>query len=698
MELNWVKLNGFKRFEKATLNTSGKVIALLGPNEAGKSSLLEALTRLNDDNQFQADIQLTRNQDFSDDHIVLEAGFLLSDEDRQAISHLYKSESVQWLYIKKPVSGKRQFELKSLLPIDILYVDRIIERFNKVLSFKTTLVPPKNPLYPNDFDKLYKYINQEDFLSIEQDGQTLIKELKETSTKNNLLSSQIKNNLNNLINLLSKFKNDLEELKSKITTDSQEPDVVIQVTMYKVSNDVLKLRENIDQLTQSINDLLEYDSGTDPNQQAIEILQGRIPNFLLFNQPHRELKSNFNLATLDKTKPTKALENLLKIANINVEELGQIYNNPTKLHSTINKANKTIQEVYEGKWSQSEVRPVLDVNGSVLRVFIDNKDLESFELHQRSDGLRQFIALINFLEVEHAEQPILLVDEAELHLHYDAQADLIEIFSRQKFAAKIIYTTHSVGCLPEDLGTGVKFVCPLENIEERSEVKKHFWLLDKRPGVLPLLFGMGASQLSFIAIRQSVFVEGATDMLLLPTLFRQSLSIEHLGFQIVQGIAMTAKADYGLLENHAPKVAFLVDNDQEGAKYKRELKKAGIEDTRIFQLPKLEKAIVIEDYLQKELYLEAVNHQIQKWNETGGDDYLMSIEDIPNENRPLAVKEWCEKHQLKNPEKISITYYLLDLATGERQENLIEDKVQESFIQLYQDISDILKVEKVMRY
>ncbi|MEO1801790.1 MAG: hypothetical protein AAFR62_15410, partial [Cyanobacteria bacterium J06629_2] len=250
-----------------------------------------------------------------------------------------------------------------------------------------------------------------------------------------------------------------------------------------------------------------------------------------------------------------------------------------------------------------------------------------------------------------------------------------------------IYTTHSVGCLPEDLGTGVKLVSPVEDVEERSTIKKHFWSVDQRPGVVPLLFGMGASQLSFMAVRQSVFVEGATDMLLLPTLFRQATKREHLGFQIVPGIAMTSNANFGLLENHAPRVAFLVDRDRDGEKYIKQLKKSGIEENRIYQLPEWNQALVLEDYVRKELYLEAVNNQIKQWNNNTEND-LMSVENIPDSNRPQAVENWCKdpNRNLKTPEKVSVTYELLDLATGERQEKLIGDSLQDKLSKLYESI------------
>ena len=48
MELKWLKVKAFRRFhELSTLNLSGRLVALVGPNESGKSSIIKALTYLN---------------------------------------------------------------------------------------------------------------------------------------------------------------------------------------------------------------------------------------------------------------------------------------------------------------------------------------------------------------------------------------------------------------------------------------------------------------------------------------------------------------------------------------------------------------------------------------------------------------------------------------------------------------------------
>ena len=80
MKLIWVEINGYRRFEKkAKMNLDGKLIAIVGPNEAGKSSFLKALEHLNSSDAFTATgaaQELTRGANIPPEQIIVKAGFL----------------------------------------------------------------------------------------------------------------------------------------------------------------------------------------------------------------------------------------------------------------------------------------------------------------------------------------------------------------------------------------------------------------------------------------------------------------------------------------------------------------------------------------------------------------------------------------------------------------------------------------------
>src|SRR5206468_181099 len=98
-------------------------------------------------------------------------------------------------------------------------------------------------------------------------------------------------------------------------------------------------------------------------------------------------------------------------------------------------------------------------------------------------------------------------------------ADLVRAFEQQSLAAKIIYTTHSAGCLPSDLGTSVRVVEPIPDTD-RSRIRNDFW--GTSAGFSPLLMAMGASALAFTPTRRAVLAEGPSDLLLLPSLLKDA--------------------------------------------------------------------------------------------------------------------------------------------------------------------------------
>lgn len=205
---------------------------------------------------------------------------------------------------------------------------------------------------------------------------------------------------------------------------------------------------------------------------------------------------------------------------------------------------------------------------------------------------------------EYSGRPvILLIDEAESHLHYEAQARLANFLSTQTLAQHVIYTTHSPGCLPNDL-SAIRAVIPSAD-NTSSRIESRVWK-DKGKDFKHLFWLLGAENFAFTAARNVLITEGETDFVLLPHLLREALGAEELNFQVLPGLAAAKKKNSFELE--AVKVAYLVDGDDDGDKYKKNLLDDKVDETRIFQF---EPGLALEDYLNLKLYAKAVNIELE---------------------------------------------------------------------------------------
>lgn len=622
MELFQVEITGFKKFrEKATLKTRGKLLAILGPNEAGKSSLLRALERLNDSEEFQP---TERSRDSGGNGPIIKATYLLSAADRDAVGLAVGN----WYDLTKSSNGKLGWSIRPTPPDrDYSHRPKLIAQIAKLPKSAQTFLIEKD----------------EDLLA----------------ATNELLGR--------------KFTNEAElsaESKEKFT------EIVSRWQSATESDAPSKTRHISDNLAAAV----RLETAESQRLVAGKALWGRLPEFLFFSQADRDLQASYAWSDLSATTPT-ALSNLAKVAEVDLPKLISIATsnpNDPEFDTLMERANVALERNFQAAWKQSKVSVVLAHREQSLLVQVYNNDRSRTDFAQRSDGLRQFVALRCFTAARESDNFVLLIDEVEQHLHYDAQADLVQMLADQTVASKVIYTTHSLGCLPEDLGNGVRLIIPTAPDSDWSRIENKFWLVrDKEEAAFsPILMGMGASTMAFFPTRAAILVEGPSDTILLPTMFREALGESAIGVQFVHGLSENGHLSLPLLNSTGTRVCYLLDNDGGGRKLAEQLIERKVDRKRAFHLPNSKGDAELEDFLEPALLAEAASNLARQHLEI---EKLVSAADLPKFGKWDRIVQACEEAGVKALKKVPVAYEILELLDTAPSRHVVDRRHLASF-------------------
>lgn len=608
MRLTEVEISGYKRLAaKQTMDLDGQLVCIVGPNGAGKSSFLDALVHLTDSKGFDRD-EMTRAEHGSVLSPVLRATYVLEDGDREALSPIPEAADAMTFSVTKTDADGLRYSVRPYPARRLDLRERAGKRLTEFLSSKwlEAAAPMEDALDP-PIEPTTAELTEQALAAASSDSQELTEEQTASfgAIRDRLRTIRDGNHLAEAGDLAEKYA---------------------------------KFPEDLDKL-------IERETAPHPHQLAINELYGRQPRFVKFERRHRELEAQYDLTG----EPELPVQNLLALAGkswgdaVGVMESGQAGDPGSKV-VFLEEANEALKQEFNRAWGQTPLTVKLDIDANLLKLLMSMQARDYIRIDQHSDGLRQFVALRAFLAAQEGDQDhVVLIDEAETHLHYDAQADLVGVFEEQEEAAALIYTTHSAGCLPRDIGIGLRGIVPIyrttdtgQEMTDHSEILNGFWF-DKK-GFSPLLIAMGASAFAFSAAQKAVVTEGFTDALLLPTLLREACEVSHLSYQLVPDFARTRPGDVPNFDLLAARVAFVADGDQGGIDHvENNLKPAGVLDEQIVFLGDRNSGITLEDLIYEEVFLSVVNQLIV---DPSGQAELTG-ELLGSTGRMKSVAEWC---------------------------------------------------------
>jgi len=334
---------------------------------------------------------------------------------------------------------------------------------------------------------------------------------------------------------------------------------------------------------------------------ALKTLEASIPIFVLFTNYFR-VRPLIHLGLLADRLDSKVLDDeqydygnkcLLQLLGFTARDLSNLgkapepqANQPEALQTfrdqldkrkyQLNAASVQLTNEIRSVWKPSSIRPEadrlrMDADGQYLKVVVEDELGVEIELDQRSEGFQWLVSFFVVFFAESAdkhENAILLLDEPGMSLHALKQREFRETITKLAAKNQTLYTTHSpflVG--PNELD----FVRVVELNDRSVGTKVHTTVTSSDPAaLLPLQEALGYDLAqSLFAQQRNLILEGLTDEWYLQGV--SALLADSGQVTLNEKIALITAATAGkvvyfatILHANKLKVAALLDSDNAG--------------------------------------------------------------------------------------------------------------------------------------
>lgn len=378
---------------------------LVGKNEVGKTSLLRALHKLNPYRQepyvMDSEWPRGRRAERNNNQDVCAARFELSESDLKEISSLTTtSVDSEVVEVSRDYGG----QLKVNFPMGPGLDSRDIEAISGMLP---VLSEPIGASFKGAVD-------------------ASLSELREVVSQGSVEK------------LAQTTSNNITALQKSASPANQQPQV-----------------QNEQKFIAGLGEVLKKIQSTKPvNERVSSWVKEHLPTFIYMS----DYRAFVGSAQLDQVKQRKdrnqlteedrTLLMIMQLSGLNLEKEVEKGNQPNREQRQydLNDASATLTRTIADRWRQRKYEVEFRADGQLFYTFVkDSRDPALIKLEERSQGFQWFFSFDMMFMYESKgtfKGCVILLDEPGLHLHPEAQRDLLKRLEEYAIDNTLLYTTH----------------------------------------------------------------------------------------------------------------------------------------------------------------------------------------------------------------------------------------------------------------
>ena len=589
MRLRKFRVQAFRCIHDSGDIIVGDLAAFVGRNESGKTTILQALTMLNKDEDIsELDLCDEMTESLKSEIRIVEGDFELNQDETEIIKERFHDIHLKNLKI---------FRTNKYPEIQYDFGDvKIGKEEDNNMEYWQNITKQISNFTESIPNHISKKLDTDFFIgNTPRDKKIILAELDEFNNTVHAIATEEQQ----VISEWNEVYNDLIKNAEKILIDNTESEALKKFIGDNVHprfvyfSDYKKILGNIN--------LTEYIKETENVASAgIEYIEG------------------FDRA--------ETVRNLLYLAELDIEKLQELKNSPSKLIKFLNTASKNLTQRLNPSWKGEAINVELRLNpGNILSVVLsdvhkDGTITNTGLLNRRAEGFKwTFSFIVNFAaETQKAElkEAILLLDEPARNLHPTQQMGISDLLKNLAGSNQVLYATHSPFMI-FDYTPGNLLVVELDRKKHLSKIFYDYWKADDAT-LTPILYGLSKGLVDSITDREVGFnsrpliiVETMSDTMYLNAFdkFLQDPNISMNPLNVVPAYSKNSVLPLSLFyHNHGYSTFILLDNDYESNQIAEQLKNNKISETQIIFFETGGNLLQsIEDYMSTEDYLYAVN-------------------------------------------------------------------------------------------